>query len=111
MDCNTWANSVGMGLSLSCLCTYYIFSTNQLSTLVVFLFVYLIVHLDVRDGKVWIQHNATEEEADDLMGLGIEGQLGCIVCLCALVRILRWFEGGAIDHGFRFVDGVGDQVR
>jgi XisI protein len=36
-----------------------------------------IVHLDVRDGKVWIQHNATEEEiADDLMGLGIEAQLG-----------------------------------
>jgi XisI protein len=47
-----------------------------------------IIHLDVRDGKVWIQHNATEEEADDLMGLGIEGQLGCIVCFCALVRIL-----------------------
>jgi XisI protein len=53
-----------------------------------------IVHLDVRDGKVWIQHNATKEEiADDLMGLGIEGQLGCIVCFCALVRILWWLEG------------------
>jgi hypothetical protein len=46
-----------------------------------------IVHLDVRDGKVWIQHNATEEEiADDLMGLGIEGQLGIhrlSLCPCA----------------------------
>jgi XisI protein len=41
----------------------------------------------VQDGKVWIQHNATKEEiADDLMGLGIEGQLGMYrlsLCPCA----------------------------
>lgn len=36
---------------------------------------YPIVHIDVRDGKVWIQHNATEEEiADDLISLGIDRQ-------------------------------------
>jgi hypothetical protein len=33
---------------------------------------YPFIHIDIQDGKVWIQHNATEELiADDLMNLGI----------------------------------------
>jgi hypothetical protein len=34
---------------------------------------YPIIHIDIQDDKIWIQHNATEElVADDLMGLGID---------------------------------------
>jgi XisI protein len=34
---------------------------------------YPIIHIDIQSGKVWIQHNITEELiADDLMNLGID---------------------------------------
>jgi hypothetical protein len=34
---------------------------------------YPIIHIDIKDSKVWIQHNATEELiADDLMNLQIK---------------------------------------
>ncbi len=34
---------------------------------------YPIIHIDIQGGKIWIQHNITEElVADDLMNLGID---------------------------------------
>jgi hypothetical protein len=34
-----------------------------------------VVHIDIKDGKVWIQHNGTERAiADDLMALGVPAQ-------------------------------------
>ncbi len=34
---------------------------------------YPIIHIDIQDSKIWIQHNITEELiADDLMYLGID---------------------------------------
>jgi hypothetical protein len=31
-----------------------------------------VIHIDIKEGKVWIQWNGTEEQvADDLMALGI----------------------------------------
>jgi XisI protein len=34
---------------------------------------YPIIHVDIQDNKIWIQHNITEESiADDLMNFGID---------------------------------------
>jgi hypothetical protein len=34
-----------------------------------------ILHLDIKDGKIWLQHNGTERQvADDLVALGVPKQ-------------------------------------
>jgi hypothetical protein len=34
-----------------------------------------ILHLDIKDGKIWLQHNGTERQvADDLVALGVNKQ-------------------------------------
>ncbi|WP_019500587.1 XisI protein [Pseudanabaena sp. PCC 6802] len=34
-----------------------------------------ILHLDIKDGKIWLQHNGTERQvADDLVALGVAKQ-------------------------------------
>jgi hypothetical protein len=47
-------------------------ATDVAAHLAFFLFHWAFIHVDIKDGKVWIQHNMTDQPiAEELVALGI----------------------------------------
>jgi XisI protein len=43
--------------------------------IIIIVFYGCVLHIDIKDGKVWVQHNGTERAiADDLMEQGVPAQ-------------------------------------